>query len=274
MSNHVFKSLLESEAKKFRDSFSEDSERLFYDEASKKLRHSGEFGMYREVVCKQFLRYFTPRSLDIASGFVITPNDEISTQCDIIVFDLNNTPLIQTDDRQKFFPIETVITVGEVKSILTKGQLKSALIKLSHVKRLRNINEQSPTIRRINYTSPIGSHSADDLFTFLICKKLNFDLTNISDDMENIYDGISRRYWHNVIFSIEDGLIIYYDGKKFHPWPEASFNIENRAEPTSVLYNENTQVDEFANFKSFAREFFLATSNATIFYPEILHYLY
>lgn len=39
--------------------------------------------------------------------------NKISTQCDIIIYDINHKT-----ENQKFFPIETVIAVGEIKSDL------------------------------------------------------------------------------------------------------------------------------------------------------------
>jgi len=276
MASRVFLTLIEAEIKKFVDSFSGESEKLFYDEEKKRLRHAGEFGMYREVLLKQFLKYFTPKSLDISSGFVITSADEVSTQCDLIVYDHVNTPLLQSDDRQKFFPIETVVAIGEVKSILSKADFKKAVAKLSAVKQLRTSTRKEGVIFRSKAGEiNIANHPGDHLFTFLLCKKLDFDLNDISSLLNEAYEGIPVLHWYNVILSIEDGLFLYHDGIKLHSLPANSFNNEVPTPPIiPVLHNENTEDDQFANFKFFAQIYYLQTSNATIYYPEMLYYLY
>ncbi|MGT0149261.1 DUF6602 domain-containing protein [Vibrio metschnikovii] len=55
------------------------------------------------------------------------------------------TPRIETDDLRRFYPIETVYSIGEVKSKLSKTQLKEALLKLMKVKKIRN-NEPVSTM--------------------------------------------------------------------------------------------------------------------------------
>lgn len=48
----------------------------------------------------------------------------------------------------------------------------------------------------------------DEIFSFLICNKLNFDVEEI--DFEEIYKNIPHlKYRHNVILSLQDGLITY-----------------------------------------------------------------
>jgi hypothetical protein len=99
-----------------------------------KLIHPGEFGIYREAICKRFLEFIIPKKLSIDNGFLINTNNEVSTQCDIVIYDSKHTPLVQSNELQRFFPIETVCAIGEVKSTLSKAQLKETLLKLSKVK--------------------------------------------------------------------------------------------------------------------------------------------
>ena len=135
MANWIYKKLMEEQIRRLVNSF-DISEGIFKCDDNS-LIHPGEFGTYRETICREFLSFFIPRSLGISTGFVISPDNEVSTQCDIIIFDENHTPLIQEGDKQRFFPIESVVAVGEIKSTVTKKELTSALVKLSKIKEMR-----------------------------------------------------------------------------------------------------------------------------------------
>ena len=48
MSSKIFNALLDEKINLFINSFQSTSRNVFFDEESKKLRHPGEFGIYRE----------------------------------------------------------------------------------------------------------------------------------------------------------------------------------------------------------------------------------
>lgn len=117
--------------------------------------------------------------MEIGSGFIITSTGKVSTQCDLIIYDKNNSPLIENNNKQRFFPIECVVGIGEVKSDLNKKQFKDALLKLKNNKQLRNeIPEQSCYIfkhLKDNNNFNAKNNVFDEIITFLICNKFDFD---------------------------------------------------------------------------------------------------
>lgn len=94
----------------------ENSKKIFSSQKDGKIFHNGEYGTYREDLVKRFLRLYIPSRLDIGTGFLINAEGDISTQCDIIIYDRYTTPIIESSGNQRFFPIETVAAVGEIKS--------------------------------------------------------------------------------------------------------------------------------------------------------------
>ena len=116
MPNRIFEEILLEEIETFKNSFSNVSKKMFHDPETNKLIHSGEFGMYREAIAKKFLRFFVPVRLEIDQGFLLNSINEVSTQCDIVIYDKNVTPLIRSNELQRFYPVETVCSVGEIKS--------------------------------------------------------------------------------------------------------------------------------------------------------------
>ena len=137
MSNKIFEELFSEKIEIFKNSYTNISKNLFYDEVSNKIIHNGEYGTYREAVTREFLRPFIPNNLDISTGFLINTCDEVSTQCDIVIYEPKMTPLVQTSELQRFFPVESVASIGEIKSNLKKHELKAAINKLASNKSLR-----------------------------------------------------------------------------------------------------------------------------------------
>ncbi|WML34446.1 DUF6602 domain-containing protein [Clostridium sp. OS1-26] len=176
------------------------------------LIHAGEYGSYRENICKKLLEFAIPSKYQISSGFILNPQDEVSTQIDILIYDFNNTPLIEIDENTKFFPTETVIGIGEIKSTLDKNALFEALIKLAKNKAIRKIQNPcrlvSKTTGELNYNNPYELP-----FSFLICESIKNFNSNIIDEIESFYEknGIESCFKHNAILSINDGLFIYSD---------------------------------------------------------------
>lgn len=58
--------------------------------------------MYRERIVSDLLKPFLPSRLAVGTGFIITHQNKQSTQCDLIIYDKENTPVIENGD-QRFF---------------------------------------------------------------------------------------------------------------------------------------------------------------------------
>lgn len=277
MGNRIFEELLDEQIAIFRNSFSSVSRNAFFDEEKGHLIHSGEFGTYREAICRDFLRFLVPKKMDFDTGFVINTNNEVSTQLDIIIFDSASTPLIQSGARQRFFPVEALCAVGEVKSVVSKQALREALKKLSKVKVMREFVLQTdlmphtnpPIIRRVhsgNFNPVLYPY--DQVFTFLICEKFDFKTENLAQEMNSFYDADTPcRHFHNLVLSVEDGLICYYEKNGVAMmYPDmAGQSLKHR-----FIAPDNNPT---AHFKFFASYLFMGTSSNTILHTDIANYI-
>lgn len=273
MASDIFNKLLNSEIQKFKTHFSNTAKELFYSEENGRLIHSGEFGIYREKIVITFLKMVMPQRLSINSGFIITPKNNVSTQCDIVIYDRNSTPLIKDDEQQTFYPIETVAGIGEIKSCLNKNELKKAINKLARNKKLRNDIitfskkvENDGSRKMLDLTTEFTHH----IFSFIICQKLDFNLENI--DFDDLYDNdIEHIYRHNLILSVEDGLFAY----------NAIFDEKNHIYPYPFKYPQNlksnfikpTNKNPNYHFFAFSHLFFLGIDYSITFYPDIINYI-
>ena len=269
MSNQVFDALFREKANLFSAAFSSVSTEVFYDAATNKIRHAGEYGIYREAVVRDFLRFVIPRAYDISTGFIITSLDDVSTQCDIVVYDPRMTPLYQEGDRQRFFPVESVFCVGEVKSTLSKQELGIALNKLAKIKALGERIANPASVGKTNPNFDPKNHPYDLVPSILICQKLGFALDDLSNQIPGFYDAtVLHRHKHNMILSLEDGLLSYVDKNGVNlPYPRlANMDLKNR-------FMRPTPANKYVHFKLFGSYMFMLTANKTPLYPEVSNYL-
>lgn len=269
MSNEIFDALFREQVDVFRAAFSSVSTEVFYDPAAKRLRHTGEYGTYRESVVRDFIKFIVPRGLDISTGFVITAKNDISTQCDILICDTRMTPLYQEGGRQRFFPVESLFCIGEVKSMLSKAAFRDALNKLAEVKALGE-RVTSPTIIRKRPDGPFDpvNHPYDLVPSILICQKLDFNVDDIVNEIDSLYGPeVVHRHKHNMVLSVEDGLLCYFDkNDKSLPYPRLSnTNLKHRF----VSPGDN----KYVHFKLFGSYVFMLTANKSLLYPEFSDYL-
>lgn len=270
MSSDIFTAILDEKIETFRNSFVKTAPDIFKNGETGKLIHPGEFGTYRESIAKEFLRLLIPMSLEIGSGFIITDTGAVSTQCDIVVYDRNSTPLIENGDRQTFFPVETVASIGEIKSDLDKPMFIEAINKLAKIKMLR---EQlvNPVALKRKAIIPIDptKYPYDNIFSFLICHKLNFNISNIVNEIDQFYTPEVKPWQkHNLILSISDGLLLYFDKNDktlMYPYVIDQGALKNRY--LTPGENKNCHIHYASSY------LFMGTTSASIFYPETSNYI-
>ena len=164
-----------------------------YEDLNKKnkLLHAGEYGMYKERTFRELIEFVKPFKYDATDGYVINSYDETSTQCDIILFDKLNAPLISFGDRFQFIPAESVAAIGEVKSILTKKDFIDTVIKLS-----KNKEICKPSLDYISNNKTFKAELFSP-FTFLICDSIS-GINNQYTYKELIKDLVERYRIENI----------------------------------------------------------------------------
>ena len=212
MEKNIIKKILNHKAKRFKSVFAEDSVDLYFDSKNKTF-HAAEFGRYRENVTADFLKAFIPGYVGISSGFIVSPTNKISTQCDIVIYDKELTPLIQDDNHNQFFPTDSIKGIGEVKSNLSKGALLEALIKLSKVKEISyEISKESVGH---NCTVYDREHYSNNAYTFLFCNKITGDTTDLAAEIDAHYNAndVDHRFRHSFILSMDGKACLYNDSE-------------------------------------------------------------
>lgn len=274
--NNIFDKLVKSKIEKFTSDYKNLSREVFVDNEGQ-LFHPGEFGVYREKIVKNLIEPFLPARFAVGSGFIITSKNHISTQCDLIIYDKTNTPTIENNDEQRFFPVECVAGVIEVKSKLNKTSLKEALQKLARIKDLRNdidINAQYVYKNYDDKTPLFDTRGSvmNQMTTFLICESIDMNFSqDIKIFFKDTYNGIDASLYHNLILSLNDGLFMYHSEKDqrslYYPYLNYNDNFNNEfIEPNQLTFDKE-HILTFINFLS------AAISNVSILDVDMTHYL-
>lgn len=270
--NTIFEKLIYAKVETFVYEYNNVSREIFVDKAGS-LIHPGEFGMYREKMVSELLKPFLPTKLAVGTGFIITHQNHISTQCDIIIYDKENTPIIENGE-QRFFPIECVVGVIEVKSVLSKSNLKEALQKLSNIKALRSdISSRNPYVYKDgNFTSFDPKENVkDQIATFLICERFDFDYTkNKNDIFKDIYGDIDKSLYHNMVLSLKDGVCLYHDGKKIINYPYWNY-ADNSHKHVMIVPSETGY--KYEHIVLFVNYLYMQISSVSTMFIEMTTYL-
>jgi len=108
------------------------------------IPHAGTKGDASELHWLEMLNEYLPRRYRADKAFVVSSDDEISEQIDIVVYDRQYSPFLFNQDGAIYVPAESVYAAFEVKQELGSGTLAYASKKISSVRRLRRTSVVIP----------------------------------------------------------------------------------------------------------------------------------
>ena len=98
-----------------------------------------------------FLREHLPKRFEVGSGFVVDPEDTVSRQTDVIVYDAFNCPVYRASESAGIYPSDNVAAIVEVKSRLTREQMRRAFENIAETKSLKKRHAGEPPFRTQTY---------------------------------------------------------------------------------------------------------------------------
>ena len=190
--------------------FRKISDKLLNDfEISTEIKHNGSKGDMRENSLKKFLQEGRfPSKYDIRSGEIVTPQNNTTRQCDLIIYDrLEGVPLIY-DESTQVYPIDTIYAVVEVKSKLSKDKLIEALENIKSIKSIvpndTIINKKTPFMQ-IAYKRQLPGG-----FIFAYSLSGN-SLDSLEKNLREWEAQNPPEYWPNFIIVLNEGVIYHMD---------------------------------------------------------------
>lgn len=187
-------------------------------------------GAAREHPARMQLEKLLPPFASIGSGVVIDAYRSRSNQQDIVIYERDYCPTYSVNGTPEatYYPVETIMATGEVKSVVSKSVLMDALNKIKSVKDLRRLSKKERT-EDGRYAAPYRHYGAgqrveilsgegydqdknyrDQIYTFLLCKKFSFSPRSILKTLIDFEEINGKNSMPSSIVSLEDGVIAGY----------------------------------------------------------------
>lgn len=169
-----------------------------FEHTQTQIKHMGERGSEREAVVKSFLSAYLPTRYGISSGEIVDYHGATSHQCDLIIYDHYNCPLLLAGRDVRIFPAESVLAVIEVKSVLSANEIDDSIGKIRDLKNLTRENGPIPGI----------------IFAYKSGWKED-PIMRTTTELHKHYRQLQRHQFVDLICILRDGLIALdtvYDG--------------------------------------------------------------
>jgi len=182
---------------------------LDFQEISSEIEHRGAKGRVREIeIVNEFLSKYVPGNIGVGNGELISTDNQVSAEIDIVLYEKNSTPYLLKKEGFQIFPIECVYGVIEVKSLLNKVQLQDAFNKITHVKKMPKKAyepQKGPIIKTTNiydrewsYFPTIGMVIAYD----------SIDLKTLKDHLDSLNSNMALEHCIDSVWVLKKGMII------------------------------------------------------------------
>jgi hypothetical protein len=202
------------------------------------VEHPGELGEEREAIIRSFLKAYLPKRFEISTGFVFDCEGNVSNQIDIVIADSLVCPLIETVGGKRYYPCESVVAVGQVKSSVTSNtELRSALDNLESVKRLdRSAKGTALDSRHGEQIDHIEDH-LHQLFSFLFITGRAISENTIQEKMLDYIVGREAHLWPNALIAIDQYLVTFCcdDGVCPNPMHARGIAIQRQQENIDLV---------------------------------------
>ncbi|RDZ52858.1 hypothetical protein C5C07_13965 [Haloferax sp. Atlit-4N] len=224
------------------------------------ISHPQQKGEAREDALRELLEAYLPERCGVSTGFVIDVNGNQSQQMDVIIYDKYYTPIFKIADSKQYFPCETVIAVGEVKSEVKSRELEDAIEKIASAKTLKRFGAPMITGPGINLQGwELSRHDhRDQIFGFIFTgdslSKENF-VTAYYDELEPLQE----RLWPNYYCDYSSFNVGFSTGQyySYDPNNAKGFYLTDAVDSLFVLF--------YATLSAFVNE-------ARIGRPRLLEY--
>jgi hypothetical protein len=110
-----------------------------FDHISDEIEHNLSKGKERErVLVQEFLKTYLPHRFGLANGEIVSTDGQVSSECDVIIYDATTCPVLKEDGYQ-IIPVEAAYAVIEVKSNLTTNELLKSAKNIEAIKRMPKV---------------------------------------------------------------------------------------------------------------------------------------
>ena len=185
----------------------------------------GLVGSARERAVRNSLERLFPQAIGVSTGCVIDSENNTSNQTDIVMFEKEICPVFSINDNpdSSYFPCESVIAVGEIKSTIGTSEILDSFNKIESVKRLRRFGRDSICFRSYCSRAVLRGvesqrfdqekNPLDQIYGFILCESIGLTLDTFLIKCKE--EANKRDPWlvPNIIVSLNDGILLFINSK-------------------------------------------------------------
>ena len=192
--------------------------KIDFEEQAGILGHPGEVGTGRENVLMNLLSKYIQKRYGVDSGFIIDALGNKSEQMDILIYESNYTPVFEVVDNKRFFPCETVVAMGQVRTTIgSRADLVNCLNNIKSAKALDRSNKgeneliTGPGISLQPLRFDPNKEFRDQIFGFIFCSS-SIKPELVIAELQKYNEHHERKLWVNTVVNYNKFLTMYREG--------------------------------------------------------------
>ncbi len=162
-----------------------------FEQIQTQIKHMGERGNEREQGLKCFLENYLPSRYAITTGEIVDREGNTSRQCDLIIYDRLNHPLLLAGKNVRILLAESVFAVIEVKSVLTSTELKDSVEKIKWLKELKRDSNPIPGV----------------VFAYKASVKKD-PMLKVTNELKKLNNGLLGHQYIDLLCVLDSGVIV------------------------------------------------------------------
>ena len=186
---------------------------------------SGLIGQAREKAVKTKLESILPGGVGVGTGCVIDSEGNSSGQIDVVLYEKEFCPIFCVED-VFYYPCESVIAVGSIKSKIGKKELRDIYNNIASVRRLKRFVEPTGqeefqsgkvSVRRYldkntlfvdgDWTTFQNSRSATQIFAFGLGQAFSVKPETMIKHTKELYGKMSEELRPNTVLTLEQEIM-------------------------------------------------------------------
>ena len=183
-------------------------------------------GDAREKAVRTKLEAILPGGVGVGTGCVIDSEGKASSQIDVILYEQQFCPVFRVAEDVGYYPCESVIAVGEIKSTIGKKELGDIYQKVASVRKLNRFTKpvglKEPPAGKVAYRTYLdkttrfmggnrdtiqNSQSSAQIYAFGVGRSFGAAPETMIKHTTDLYDEIPEAFRPNVVLTLDQRAI-------------------------------------------------------------------
>ena len=183
-------------------------------------------GDAREKAVRTKLEAILPGGVGVGTGCVIDSEGNASSQIDVILYEEQFCPIFKVADDVGYYPCESVIAVGEIKSTIGKNELGDIYEKIASVRKLNRfpepVGKKEPPAGKIEFRTYLDkttrlmdgdretiqdSSSATQIYGFGLGRSFGAKPETMIEHTKDLYGAVPEELRPNVVLTLSQEAI-------------------------------------------------------------------